>query len=97
MSTTATTSVEHSDVVETQVAETAIESQSAVLITEEEVVFGTAAAIPVQPTRIATRWLAAVRQMVAGLKANDRPKRRYYPRNYGFLEASCMSRAMDRL
>jgi hypothetical protein len=63
-----------------------------VLITEQEVAFSTAAAIPAAPTT--PRWL----RMLRGLFATDSYSHgRSQPRRYSFLERSCMARAMDRL
>ena len=78
----------------TSVSELAPEtvSRTPILITEQEVAFSTAAAVPVQPTT--TRWwtqtsrviLLAIRRMF-----------RHYPSRLSYLEHSCMAREMDRL
>jgi hypothetical protein len=60
-------------------------SAAPILITEKELVFSTAAAVAVRPTR---RWWPTT---------TGRRPRRHYPRRYGFLERSCMAREMDRL
>jgi|GEM_PF-1140230 len=80
--------------------EPALERVSArpILITEQEVAFGTAAALGVQLRT--TRWwiratrviAAATRRMFLTLMADSRR-----PRRYGFLENALMAREMDRL
>jgi hypothetical protein len=71
------------------------------LITEQEVVFGTAAAVPVQPVRWwtgATRVVAeAMHRIFVTSSADPRPKRRHYPPRATYLEYSRMRREMDRL
>jgi hypothetical protein len=74
-----------------------------VLITEQEVAFGTAAAVRTRPTT--TRWwtattsvvLGAIHRMVATVASGAGPARRRYPKHYTFLEHACMAREMDRL
>jgi len=72
-----------------------------ILITEHEVVFSTAAATGLRPTR---RWIDAVRIVAAATRrifatapADSRPKRRHYPVRASFLEHSRMAREMHRL
>lgn len=73
------------------------------LITEQEVVFATAAAVRTRPTT--TRWwteatlvvLGAIHRMFATLASNARPGRRHYPKRYAYLEHACLAREMDRL
>jgi hypothetical protein len=72
-----------------------------ILITEHEVVFSTAAATALRPTR---RWIEAVRIVAAATRrifvtapADPRPKRRRYPARASFLEHSRMEREMHRL
>ncbi|OBI42937.1 hypothetical protein A5707_05685 [Mycobacterium kyorinense] len=74
-----------------------------VLISEHEVVFGTAAAVPVRPNTVHW-WSEAAGIVRAGMHRlslsatpNDRQPRRPYPKRYGFLERSCMGREMQRL
>lgn len=70
------------------------------LITEEEVVFSTAAAVRPSSTRW---WTRAVRVLVGPTRmsvttaADSRPKRRHYPPRLDFLEDSRMAREMLRL
>ena len=75
-----------------------------VLITEQEVLFGTAAAMPLQPGKPSRRWTGKARSIGAGLRAafpttsNDaEPPRRHYPSRKNFLEESRMTREMLRL
>lgn len=73
------------------------------LITEQEVAFGTAAAGRTRPTT--TRWwsettsvaLGAIHRMFATVASGARPARRHYPKRYTFLERACLAREMDRL
>ncbi len=85
-------------------AERTLQSLSAVpvLITEQEVLLSTAAAVPVQPT---TRWwtgaahviAAALHRMVLTSPPDSRPVRRYVAERYDYLERALMSREMGRL
>lgn len=69
------------------------------LISEHEVMLGTAAAVKVQPTRwwtVATRVLSVpLRRGVASRSA--RPQRRHVPSRASYLEYSRMAREMHRL
>jgi hypothetical protein len=78
-------------------------SAAPAIITEEAVLFTTAAAVPVWPT---TRhwWPAATHSLIAAMHhmlltstVDSREPRQDCRRHYGFLEYSCMARAMDRL
>jgi hypothetical protein len=78
-------------------------SRTPILITEREVAFATAAAVPV-PSTTTRRWteairivFAAIRGMFATPTADSRPARRHYPPRNNFLEHSCMAREMHRL
>jgi hypothetical protein len=62
----------------------AAQPSSAVLIAEREVLFGTAAA-------------ARVRWDVSAAEPAPRPRRKYSPRRYGFLDWSLMAREMGKL
>ena len=75
-----------------------------VLITEQQVLFATAAAVPLQPAQIGRRWIEAVRGIGAGLAAavvtssnEARPKRQHYPARNDYLEDSRMAREMFTL
>jgi hypothetical protein len=65
------------------------------LITEQEVVFGTAAAaVPLQPGKIGRRLVA----VLFGIPADaSRLRARYYPTRAYYLERALMAREMDRL
>jgi hypothetical protein len=71
-----------------------------VLITEQEVMLATAAAVPLQPAKVRRRSTdvigEAVRAMFASSTAEPRKRRHYPPRN-DFLESSRMAREMHRL
>jgi hypothetical protein len=75
-----------------------------VFITEQQVLFATAAAVPLQPARTHRRWTESARAISASLRAafatpsnEARPKRRHYPPRNDFLEDSRMAREMMRL
>jgi hypothetical protein len=68
-----------------------------VLITEQEIVFGTAAAVPMRLENISRRFAAMMRRMFAISHHASRPRPRYYPKRYEFLERALMAREMDRL
>jgi hypothetical protein len=71
-----------------------------VLITEQQVLFATAAALPLQPATT-RRWTQSVRAFFSAAfvaSSNEaRPKRRHYPSRDDFMEDSRMSREMMRL
>jgi hypothetical protein len=80
------------------------EVQTPVLITEQQFLFATAAAVPVRPARARRRWTETVRGLAASLTAafaassnEARPKRQHYPARNDFLEDSRMAREMLRL
>jgi len=73
-----------------------------VLITESEVVFSTAAAVPLGPAAKgwrtqASRIALAVRRTVTGLMTDERPEPRHHPRRLWYLEDPRMAREMGRL
>jgi hypothetical protein len=68
-----------------------------VLITEQEVLFGTAAALPARRESIARRFVALMRRMFAVSAHASGPPRRDVPKRYEFLERALMGREMDRL
>lgn len=79
------------------------ESPAPVLITEQEVALGTAAALRRQPSTL-RRWFEATRVLLASMERSlvaspqdDRPKRHDYPKHYSWLENAAMGREMDRL
>ena len=76
-----------------------VQAAPPVLITEQQVLFATAAAMPLQPSK--TSWIDAVRTflLAAFVTSNNdpRPKRRHYPPRSDYLEDSRMAREMTRL
>ena len=68
-----------------------------VLITEQEVLFGTAAAVPGRRESISRRFVALMKRMYAVTAEAARPPRPSVPRRYEFLERALMAREMDRL
>ena len=99
--TTSITSAETAVVAIDSAATLETVSPTPVLITEQEVMFATAAAVPLQPVK--TRgWISRVVGSVAlaasvTSNSEDRPKPRRYPPRNDFLESSRMVREMDRL
>jgi hypothetical protein len=78
-------------------------SPAPVVISEQEVVLGTAAALRPRP-KTRRRWFEAVNVLRAAMQRSlapstqeTRPVRREYPKRYTFLENACMAREMDRL
>ena len=70
------------------------------LITEQQVMFSTAAAVALRPAR-ASRWATAM-EMVSGavgaIFTDSRPPaQRYVARRYVYFENAMMEREMDRL
>jgi hypothetical protein len=75
-------------------------SEQQALITEQQVLFSTAAAVALPPAK--TRWWSDTIQTVgAALRAiaasEKPPARRHYPKQHAYLENALMSREMDRL
>jgi len=69
-----------------------------VLVTEQELVFATAAAVPLPGKRIGHRFVAMVRALLAGLTFPSRPRRRpSTPSRLYYLERARMGREMERL
>jgi len=72
-----------------------------VLITEQQVLFATAAAVPLQPARTGRRWVDAIRALLTAAfeksHSESQPKRRHYPSREDYLENSRMAREMLRL
>jgi hypothetical protein len=67
------------------------------LITEQEVLFGTAAALRPPLPRWWVRLAVNTRRVFATRAANQRPERRRYPRQLDFVEDARMAREMGRL
>jgi hypothetical protein len=63
------------------------------LITEQQVLFSTAAAVALPPART-RRWTDALRAMFA---FSTKPAKPVYPKRHVWLENAAMSREMDRL
>jgi hypothetical protein len=88
-----------------QPADTAEASPRApVLITEQQVLFATAAALPLQPAKTSRSWIEVMRTVGSSVRAafgtssdESRPTRRHYPARHEFLEDSRMAREMMRL
>jgi hypothetical protein len=98
MSQLTTTSATSGEVVHDAAAiqEKSMTSPASVLITEQEVLFGTKAAAAVAPEVSTHRgWIDAIRAAVGSLHLP--PPRQRYPRDPGYLEQSRMAREMDRL
>lgn len=77
-------------------------SPASVLITEQEVLFSSAAAEPLRPTKTSRPLTDAVRVVAAALArvfatSSERPVRQHYPARNSFLENSRMSREIHRL
>ena len=70
-------------------------SQPPVLISEQEVMLGTAAAVRPRSTQITRRMINALH--VVGAALQPPPPRPHYARRAYYLERAAMSRAMDRL
>ncbi|MCW2662111.1 MAG: hypothetical protein JWP83_3263 [Mycobacterium sp.] len=72
-------------------------SSTEVLISTQQVVFGTAATAGVRRESIGARFVAIMRRMVMTSTDEASPQRRHHPKHYAFLEQALMAREMDRL
>jgi hypothetical protein len=77
-------------------------SRAPVLITEEQVMLSTAAAVPLPRTKYARRRITLLRRLFMTSTVDERPTElRHYPTRRGLfyeqLERAAMSREMDRL
>jgi hypothetical protein len=73
-------------------------TQTPVLITEQEVVFSTAAAVRVRPAKTRRGLIAVLRGIFVNSTANaKKPRRHYPPRRNSYLEHAAMAREMHRL
>jgi hypothetical protein len=73
-------------------------SQPPIVITEQELAFSTAAAVPMPLTKPHRGPLAALRAMFLGSSRDARPVPRHFPpRRDEFLESAAMEREMHRL
>ena len=68
-----------------------------VLITEQEVLLSTAAAVRPRRESISSRFVASVGRIFPVSVRTSHPRRGDYPKRYEFLERSLMAREMDRL
>jgi hypothetical protein len=76
-------------------------TEAQALITEQQVLFSTAAAVALPPATT-RRWSHPVEAVSAAFRAifaaSENPAaRRHYPKRHGYLENALMSREMDRL
>jgi hypothetical protein len=76
-------------------------TEAQTLITEQQVLFSTAAAVALPPAKT-RRFSDTIQAVSATLRAifaaSEKPRaRRVYPKRYGYLENALMSREMDRL
>jgi hypothetical protein len=72
-------------------------SSTEVLITEQEVLFGTAVAVSAPRRKVSRRIAALMGSMMAISDPRSRPRRRDCPKRYEFLEHAAMAREMGRL
>ena len=75
-------------------------AEAPILITEQEVLLSTAAAVRVPSKKTAEQWIALLRprRLFTRSRADERAaKHRHYPHHYVFLEQALMAREMDRL
>jgi hypothetical protein len=73
-------------------------TQTPVLITEQEVVFSTAAAARIRPAKTRRGLFAVLRGIYVDSMANaEEPRRHYPPRRDSVLEHAAMARDMHRL
>jgi hypothetical protein len=73
-------------------------TQAPVLITAQEVVFSTAAAVRERPATTRHGLIAVLRGIFVNSQANaEKPRRHYPPRRDSFLENARMAREMQRL
>ncbi|HXO52449.1 MAG TPA: hypothetical protein VN888_15795 [Mycobacterium sp.] len=76
-------------------------TEAQTLITEQQVLFSTAATVALPPAKT-RRWSHRIRAVSAALGAmfaasEKPPAQRHYPKRHAFLENALMSREMDRL
>jgi hypothetical protein len=71
-------------------------TDTAALITEQQVLFSSTAALaPARHRNVAQEFASSVRALFARPEKSHAPK--HYPQRFGYLEQSAMSREMDRL
>jgi len=74
-------------------------AEAPILITEQEVLLSTAAAVTVPSKKTAERWIALLRphRLFNHSSADERvAKHKHYPHHYVFLEQALMAREMER-
>jgi hypothetical protein len=74
-------------------------SRVPVLITEQEMLLSTAAAVTVPSKKTAEQWIALLRprRLFMHSRADERAaKHRHYPHHYVYLEQALMAREMER-
>jgi hypothetical protein len=82
---------------------TEVGGSAPILITEQEVAFSTAVAVPIRPAKTrpgaapTVGVLAALHRMVSRLTSEEPAPRRYYSNHYDFVEEAAMAREMYRL
>jgi hypothetical protein len=72
-------------------------SSTEVLLTTQQVLFSTAAAVGGRRENIGGRLVASMRRMFATPRDTSRPRPQYEPKRYAYLEHAAMARAMHRL
>ena len=85
---------------QTQSAAPSVEAPSTeILISEQQVVFSTAAAVGLPRKKISSRLAAILRRMFATSTKASSPRGRYYPKryDYDYIDDARMAREMDRL
>ncbi|MBV8788082.1 MAG: hypothetical protein JOZ00_15505 [Mycobacterium sp.] len=73
------------------------EQPTEVLISTQQVLLGTAAAVGARPRGREGHLAAAIHHLFANSPDESHPRPRYYPREYGFIENARMAREMGRL
>ncbi len=73
------------------------ERPTEVLISTQQVLIGTAAAVDARPRKGGGRLAAAIRRMVAIPTHESHARSRHYPTEYGYLQDARMAREMERL
>jgi len=76
-----------------------VATEAPILITEQEVIFGTAAAARVPGKKTAGQWIALLRprRLFTRSMADERAaKHRHYQNHYVFLEQALMAREIER-
>jgi hypothetical protein len=86
---------------EVLVASQQTSTEAPALITEQQVLFSTTAAVALPPART-RKWRVALQAVTSALRATfaaseKPPARRHYPKRHAWLDNSLMAREMDRL